>query len=76
MLLFAATSADTAAFTFTWEDDSAACSAATSTSRIVEVAACRFCVWVWIELALKLNRDSWAPISARAFGHRIDRGIQ
>src|SRR5215470_2106432 len=34
--------------------------------RIVEVAACRFCVWVWIELALKLNRDSWAPISPRA----------
>jgi hypothetical protein len=33
---------------------------------IAELAACRFCVWVWIESALKLNRDSRAPIEARA----------
>ena len=59
-------SAATAACTFTCADDSLACSAAMSTSRMAELAACRFCDWVEIELALKLKRDSWAPIVARA----------
>ena len=43
-----------------------ACSEAMSTSVIAELAACRFSVWVEIELALKLNRDSSAPMLARA----------
>ena len=33
---------------------------------IAEFAACRFCVWVDSESALKLNRDSCAPMLARA----------
>src|SRR5262245_51563947 len=63
---FAAASADTAAWVFTSADDSVACSAATSTSLIAELADSRFWVWVEIESAEKLNRDSWAPMSARA----------
>src|ERR1700759_783657 len=63
---FAAVSADTAAWVFTSADDSVACSAAMSTSLIAELADCKFWVWVEIESALKLKRDSWAPISARA----------
>ena len=48
----AALSAETAACTFTSEDDSLACSEAMSTSVIAELAACRFSVWVEIELEL------------------------
>ena len=63
---FAADSADTAAWVFTSADDSLACSAAISTSLIAEFADWRFCVWVEIESEEKLNRDSWAPMLARA----------
>ena len=37
-----------------------------STSLIAEFAASRFCVCVEIDSDEKLNRDSWAPIEARA----------
>src|SRR5438132_1540340 len=63
---FAADSAETAAWVLTSAEDSVACSAAISTSVMAEFADSRFCDWVEIELALKLKRDSWAPIVARA----------